>query len=218
MESHYRVVLVHGFLKSKKDMMVLEKKILEKGYSVENIELPLTFSEISICEEILANKIKNIKLSKMKNSKRIILIGHGLGGLLLRRVLPMFYEDFIDIKLILIGAPNRVPEIVLKNIKIIKLLSKIFKPLKIFFNNEIEKTITKKEIQIGVVAGTERGKKSILKDEIRLNDGVFYLEEVCFKFEHELLKIPFSHNELHKRNGTIEYIFDFIEAGKFDIK
>ena len=214
----YRIVLIHGFLKNNNDMKYLANFFQDKGFLVDSLNLPLTFSEIKKSEYILSEKIKYILKDKINPSKELVLIGYGLGGVVLRKVISELNISNSFIKIILIASPTKMPKIFKTYPKILKITSKIFKPLNVFQSGDIERLEKCEEFKLGIIAGTSSEDTTFFKILDTYNDGTFSLDEVTFQEEFELLKIPFGHNELHKRKGTAEYILDFIETGKFKVE
>lgn len=213
----YRIVLIHGFLKNSKDMSYLADFLSNKGFLVDNLNLPLTFSEIRESEKILSQKITAILKDKINPSKELVLIGYGLGGVILRKVISELNISNSFIKIILIASPTKMPKLFKSYPKILKIASKIFKPLDVFHSGDIEKLEKCEEFKLGIIAGTDSEDKTFFKILDSYNDGTFSLDEVVFQQKFELLKVPFGHNEIHKRKGTAEYILDFIETGKFKV-
>ncbi len=216
----YRILLVHGFLGSSKDMEFIEKFLSNLGFRVDNLDLPLTFENIEVSEKIIEEKIKNIKRSKFDKHEELILVGYGLGGILVRKVVEKESLKDSFVKMILIASPTKTPIVFEKMRLLAQPLSYIFKPLKIFMENEIEKIEKPKNTTVGIIRGTEHSNRIFQKWLKPYNDGIYNSDEVVFKNEDnieefEIINIPFGHKELHKKQGTAEYILDFIETGKF---
>lgn len=43
---NYRIALIHGFFRNYKDMEELENNLMNMGYTVDNLNFPLTFPSI----------------------------------------------------------------------------------------------------------------------------------------------------------------------------
>lgn len=211
---YYRVLLVHGFFGSSRDMEYIASSLRKSGYRVDNLNLPLTFSDVSLSEKIIKEKLQEISRDRFSKNCEIILIGYGMGGFLARKVINDLGLQKFFMKMILIASPTKIPEIMKKNMKIVRVLSKIFKPLEIFLSDEIEKLPEPKE-EVGIVRGTEPDSQIFRKYLSDYNDGVLNRDEVIFSKKVEIIDIPFGHKEIHQRPGTVEYITDFIETGKF---
>lgn len=211
---YYRVLLVHGFFGSSRDMEYIASTLRKSGYRVDNLDLPLTFSEIAFSEKIIKEKLEEIYKDRFSKNSEIILIGYGMGGFLVRKVInDMGLKEFF-MKMILIASPTKTPEVMRKNRGVIRFLSGIFKPLKIFLGDEIE-NLPEPQEDLGIIRGTEADSQIFRKYLSEYNDGVLNREEVIFSKKFEIIDIPFGHKEIHKRPGTVEYVMDFIETGKF---
>ncbi|MGL6120095.1 MAG: esterase/lipase family protein, partial [Fusobacteriaceae bacterium] len=103
-----RIILIHGFLKNNNDMKYLEKFFLNKGFLVDNLNLPLTFSKIKKSEDILSEKIKYLLKDKINPSKELVIIGYGLGGVVLRKVINNLNISNSFIKIVLIASPTKM--------------------------------------------------------------------------------------------------------------
>lgn len=214
---YYRVLLVHGFFGSSRDMEYIASTLRKSGFRVDNLNLPLTFSEISLSEKIIRTKLKEISGDRFSKNSEIILIGYGMGGFLVRKVInDMGLEDFF-MKMILIASPTKTPKIIKINMGVVKFFSRVFKPLKIFLKEEIENLPEPRE-ELGIIRATEPDSNLFKKHLSEYNDGVLNRDEVVFNREFEIIDIPFNRKEVHKRPGTVEYIMDFIETGKFKHK
>lgn len=212
---YYRILLVHGFAQSSKNMEYIASSLKKAGFRVDNLNLPLTFSEIEVSERIIKDKITEISRDKFSRGSEIILVGFGLGGVLVRKVVENENLSKFFIKMILIASPTKTP-VSMKNIQpLLRILGKLFKPLKIMLKNEIEKIGVPEDVDIGIIRGTEPDTKLFSRFLEDYNDGAFNRDELIFEKEFEVIDIPFGHNELCTRAGTVGYILDFIETGKF---
>lgn len=211
----YRILLVHGFFQSKKNMKYIQEFLIKEGYRVDSLDLPLTFKNIEVSEKIISNKIKEFIIDNKKVKSELVLIGFGIGGIILKKLIEKFKLENYFIKVILIATPSKKTILSKKYHGILSVISKIFKPLKIFLGNEIEEIKLPKDINIGIIRGTEANFKLFQKNLPEYNDGFYVASELLYDFETEVIDIPFGNNELLKRRGTVEYILDFIETGKF---
>ncbi|MGL4254120.1 MAG: esterase/lipase family protein [Fusobacteriaceae bacterium] len=211
---YYRVLLVHGFFGSNRDMEYIASVLRNSGFRVDNLNLPLTFSDITFSEKIIRAKLEEISKDRFSKNSEIILIGYGMGGYLVRKVIhDMGLKDFF-MKMIFIAAPTKTPKIIKINMGLVRVLSKIFKPLKIFLEDEIE-NLPEPQEELGIIRSTEPDSHLLKKYFSEYNDGALNSDEVVFNREFEIIDIPFGRKEVHKRPGTVEYIMDFIETGKF---
>ena len=64
---NYRIALIHGFFRNYKDMEELENNLMNMGYTVDNLNFPLTFPSIDMSINILKKYLLSLKEKKMKS-------------------------------------------------------------------------------------------------------------------------------------------------------
>ena len=208
----FRVVLIHGFNKSYRDMGALQENLELLGYRVENLNFPLTFPDIKFSESMLKEFLLDLKYGGLNEKEEIILIGYGLGGKLIEGTLRDEEVKGIVDKVILISAPLRDSVIHRRLKRAFPILDNIFKPLRVLKKNSTFKLDD--NIEVGVIIGTETcGIFSRWLGEF--NDGIVNYKECLYEGAKETLKIPLVHNEIHKKMGTAKYINNFISKGVF---
>jgi len=84
---NYRIALIHGFFRNYKDMEELENNLMNMGYTVDNLNFPLTFPSIDMSIEILKKYLLSLKEKKINKQNEIVLIGFGFGGVLIREII-----------------------------------------------------------------------------------------------------------------------------------
>lgn len=209
---NFRVVLIHGFHQSYRDMIPLQEHLESLGYRVENLNFPLTFPDIKFSQEMLKSFLLDLKYSGLNEKEEIVLIGYDLGGKLIETTLRDEQVKGIVDKVILIGAPLRDSVIHRRLKRVFPLLDKIFKPLSLL--NKRSTFELDDSIEVGVIIGTEPyGIFSRWLGEY--SDGVVNYKECLYSKAKEVLKIPLIHKELHKKMGTAKYVNNFISKGKF---
>lgn len=209
---NFRVVLIHGFNQSYRDMIPLQEHLELLGYRVENLNFPLTFPDIKFSQEMLKNFLLDLKYSGLSEKEEIVLVGYDLGGKLIASTLKDEKVKGIVDKIILIASPLRDSVIHRRMKRVFPLLDKIFKPLALLNKkNSIE---LDESIQVGVIIGTEPyGIFSRWLGEY--SDGVVNYKECLYGKAKEVLKIPLIHKEIHKKMGTARYVNNFISKGVF---
>lgn len=211
----FKVILVHGFYNSYRDMESLEENLETLGYRVENLNFPLTFPDISCSENMLKQYLLDLKYNGDSENEEIILIGYGLGGKLIERTLRDKSVKGIVDKVILIATALKDSVVRRRMNRVFPFLDKIFKPLKIF--NKNEKVEFDKDIEVGIIIGTEPyGIFSRWLSEY--SDGIVNKKECLYSKAKDTLLLPLGHDEIHKKLGTAKYISNFIAKGGFRIK
>ena len=211
----YRIVLIHGFHRSYKDMEPLEQNLKSLGYKVENLNFPLTFPDIKFSKEMLKQFLLDLKYGGMIEKEEIVLIGYGLGGKLIEETLKDEEVDGIVDKIILIAAPLRDSVVHRRLKRVFPLLDTIFKPLKVLGKRK-KFEIKNSKIEIGIIIGTET--EGIFSRWLgEFNDGLLNSKECMLETAKDTLLIPLVHDEIHKKMGTAKYINNFISKGRFRI-
>ncbi|MEE1475936.1 alpha/beta hydrolase [Fusobacterium sp.] len=211
----YRIVLIHGFHRSYKDMEPLEQNLKSLGYKVENLNFPLTFPDIKFSKEMLKKFLLDLKYGGMIEKEEIVLIGYGLGGKLIEETLKDEEVDGIVDKIILIAAPLRDSVVHRRLKRVFPLLDTIFKPLRVLGKGK-KFEVKNPKIEIGVIIGTET--EGIFSRWLgEFNDGLLNSKECMLDSAKDTLLIPLVHEEIHKKMGTAKYINNFISKGRFRI-
>ena len=211
----YRIVLIHGFHRSYKDMEPLEQNLKSLGYKVENLNFPLTFPDIKFSKEMLKKFLLDLKYGGMIEKEEIVLIGYGLGGKLIEETLKDEEVDGIVDKIILIAAPLRDSVVHRRLKRVFPLLDTIFKPLRVLGKGK-KFEVKNPKIEIGIIIGTET--EGIFSSWLgEFNDGLLNSKECMLDSAKDTLLIPLVHEEIHKKMGTAKYINNFISKGRFRI-
>lgn len=211
----YRIVLIHGFHRSYKDMEPLEQNLKSLGYKVENLNFPLTFPDIKFSKEMLKKFLLDLKYGGMIEKEEIVLIGYGLGGKLIEETLKDEEVDGIVDKIILIAAPLRDSVVHRRLKRVFPLLDTIFKPLRVLGKGK-KFEVKNPKIEIGIIIGTET--EGIFSRWLgEFNDGLLNSKECMLDSAKDTLLIPLVHEEIHRKMGIAKYINNFISKGRFRI-
>ena len=214
---NYRIALIHGFFRNYKDMEELENNLMNMGYTVDNLNFPLTFPSIDMSINILKKYLLSLKEKKINKQNEIVLIGFGFGGVLIRETLKLEEVSGIVDKVILLSSPINDSTLHRRLKRTFPFIDLIFKPLAIYSKTRRDRRRFDKDIEVGLIIGRESsgffGKW--LGD---YNDGYIEMKDVAFPAAKDKILIPITHNELNKRIGTARYIHNFISKGKFRLE
>ena len=214
---NYRIALIHGFFRNYKDMEELENNLMNMGYTVDNLNFPLTFPSIDMSINILKKYLLSLKEKKINKQNEIVLIGFGFGGVLIRETLKLEEVSGIVDKVILLSSPINDSTLHRRLKRTFPFIDLIFKPLAIYSKTRRDRRRFDKDIEVGLIIGRESsgffGKW--LGD---YNDGYIEMKDVAFPAAKDKILITITHNELNKRIGTARYIHNFISKGKFRLE
>jgi len=242
---NYRIALIHGFFRNYKDMEDLENNLMNMGYTVDNLNFPLTFPPIERAIDILKEYLLSLKEKGINKQNEIVLIGFGFGGVLIRETLKLEEVKGIVDKIVLIGfgfggvliretlkleeVKGIVDKIILLSSPIndstlhrrlkrtFPFMDLIFKPLAIYAKTRRDRRRFDKDIEVGLIIGRESS-GFFGKWLGEYNDGYIEMKDVNFPDAKDKILIPITHNELNKRIGTARYINNFIAKGKFRLE
>lgn len=209
-------VLIHGYTKNKNDMLVLAYHLDKLGHTCFAVDLPLTFHDISYASCIFERNVEEI-LNKIGKDKKINLVGHSAGGLVIRDFLEKTkYSDNIN-KCVLIATPNNGSDLADMASKYLKLSSSIFKTVKSIQSDNIKKwrKINYKKIKVAAIAGNKNDLLlgNLLKGE---NDGRVEVRSVFQDSLDDFIVLPYDHEEIHYKLDTAVLVDNFIKCGKFN--
>jgi len=211
-----KIILVHGYFRTQKDMVDLKRNLEGLGYEGILVDLPLTFNNIEYATSIFKERINQI-IYNLKEDEKISLVGHSTGGLVIRLFLSNTkYIDKIH-RCVLIATPNEGCQLADIASRISRIFINIFKTLKSLRHESVEKLnfIHRDNIEIGAIAGNKSnlilGK--LIKAE---NDGRVEVRSVIYDELKDFIIIPYNHNEMHHKFKTAELVHSFLQKGNFN--
>lgn len=211
-----KVILVHGYNKSCKDMVTLKENLEKLGYEGIVVDLPLTFKDIEYATLVFEEKVAEI-ICDLNEDEKISMIGHSTGGIVIRLLLSKIkYIDKIH-RCVLIATPNKGSRLADITSVLSSVFINIFKTLKSIRTENIEKLNLKHidRIEVGAIAGNKNnlflGK--LLNHE---NDGRVEVDSVEYAGLKDFIVVPYGHKEIHYKFEVAKLIDDFLKYGSFN--
>ncbi len=197
-------------------MYPLGKRLKKKGVVVKYLNMPLKRKMLGE-SVLLLKKMLEVEKSKKKQGENLVLIGHSMGGLVIRSVLlEKELREVVD-RVVLIGTPNKGAKLADICKKYIPFLSSIYKPLR-----SLEKENFKNlnlyagdDVEIGCIAGSEGKPLPFRRFLDKENDGMVEVKEVEMEDLKDFLILPLNHRNIHRRDKVVGYIMCFIKNGVF---
>jgi len=204
------IVLVHGFFRTRRDMVFLKVFFHSRGFDVLAPTLPTTFGSLDECTAKLEQEFSGIR----EHYGRIHFVGHSMGGLIVRLFLSRNRVENIG-RCVLIAAPNRGSELV-GAVAWFRPLTFLMPPLREFRPDgvSIPPPRNNPPPEMGAIAGNGGGLFLgwFMKKE---NDGRITVDSAPFTGMKDFLVLPYNHDEIHHRRETAGYILRFLEEGTF---
>ncbi|NMA48779.1 MAG: alpha/beta fold hydrolase [Tissierellia bacterium] len=211
-----RIVLVHGYNKTSKDMKTLKTNLEKMGHFVHLVDLPLTFRSIDDCVELFSKQMEGILSENMDDNDRVSLVGHSSGGL----VIQLYLRNNMCLtgiaRCVLIATPNKGTRLADIAVNLFKPAGKVFKTLNDLTTANAKKSVFDQfhEIEIGAIAGNNCNLLlgRLLENE---NDGRVEVNSVRIEGLQDFIVLPYGHKEIHYQYETAKLVSDFVRKGFF---
>ena len=206
------VVLLHGIMRSAKSFNPFRRELEKKGYHVYSVDYPST--RVSI--EQAADYLHQV-LQSLEGIDQLSLIGHSMGGLVIRAWFQEHEDARID-KVIMLGTPNQGAEMAeaLKNFLPFQwVLGEAGQQLA---TNEMNSArhLAVPSVPFGIIAGGRgeqtNGYNPWLPGD---DDGTVTVASAHLEGEADFLRLPCLHMFLMRDKWVIKAALQFLETGKF---
>ena len=210
------VVLLHGILRSKTDMLMLDKFLEKRGYETINILYPSREMSLEDLTAFVTNKIENNPL--YSTDKTLNFATHSMGGLIARYYIATHKPKNLG-KVVMLGPPNTGSEFAdfLDDNKIFgPAFRAIFGPastqLKTGYDH-IDGDIT---YPLGVIAGSTSINPLAPWVLDGQHDGIVPVERTKIDGMSDHIVIPATHSFMMFNPKVMEQTLNFLKDGKFN--
>ena len=210
------VILLHGILRSKTDMILLEKDIAKLGYNCINILYPSRSKNLEDLTQYIENEIQ--AHDNYNRHAPIHFVTHSMGGLLARYYIATHKPENLG-KVIMLSPPNTGSEFAdffTNN----KLFSSIYKSL---FGPAGQQLVTSHEhpcgnidYPLGIIAGSSSINPLapfILNDE---HDGIVPVERTKLDGMCDHITLKSNHSLMMFDPKVIKQVIYFLENDRFE--
>jgi hypothetical protein len=203
------VVCIHGFLRSKINMILVAKSFRKKGYNVLNFSYPSRSGKIENHAKKLVDEL--ILISKKNPNQKISFVTHSLGGLILRKALnhPNCPIEAKIGRAVLLSPPNK-GAIIARKLKKIKLARLIFGKNAGFelmnYENFDHLGEFPKDLDVLIIAGGS-GFNPLIPTK---NDGKVAVTETYLNTSHKHITLKTGHALISFRKNVIKHAISFI--------
>lgn len=181
------LLLVHGLWRTPLSFLVLVRRLRQWGYSTEQF----AYAAVAQPYEVIAARLAN-RLNRLAAQGPYAVIGHSLGGILLRSAL-LLNVGPAPSRLIMLGPPNRPP-------KLARLLGGYWMYQRLMgecganlASSVFYEQLPPPTVPYTIVAGTAgpRGRWSPFGDEP--NDGIVAVTETRIREDDPIVTLPVTH-------------------------
>ena len=210
-EGNSIVVLLHGLGRSKYAMWLLEQRLQNAGFQVENIG----YSSLRASPDQIVNSVsQKIARCCIGKSRELHFVGHSLGGLIIRAYLANNAVPNLG-RVVLIGTPNKGSEIVdrYKDQWWLKLLGPTVQALGTT-RGSLASSLPQPNYPLGVIAG----RSGVLRNEHLLpgpDDGLVSLESTKVRGMQDFVVVDSGHSMMRYNKDVADQTISFLSTGQF---
>ena len=200
-------ILVHGIWMQGLLLRVMGRRLESKGFRTKTISYNFLNKTPAENAQHLYNEIG------LLGAKKINLVGHSLGGIVILHLLQQFHDLDVD-KVVLIGTPAK-GSWVARRLHAMPLL----RPL---LGQSVEKGLLGGapnftiERPLGIITGRGKfGVSALLYRSDELNDGVVRESETLLENATDRITVPLSHSAMVFSRQCSDYVAQFLSTGQF---
>lgn len=212
------VVLLHGILRSRTDMLGLEGYLLKQGYETINILYPSRKKNLEDLTDFVADKIENHPAYSPE--KTLNFVTHSMGGLIARYYIATHKPENLG-KVVMLGPPNTGSEFadfLSENKLLAPLFKNIFGPASAQLTtsyDHIEDDIT---YPLGVIAGNASINPLapwVFPNHKGAHDGIVPVERTKIKGMTDHIVMKSTHTFMMFNPKVMRQVHKFLKHGKF---
>ncbi len=210
------VVLLHGILRSKHDMLLLNNTFKKHGYTTLNIQYPSREQNLEDLSDFVHNKI--INSPDYSNDIVINFVTHSMGGLITRYYIARKKPKNLG-KVVMLGPPNTGSEFA-DWLSDTKVLAPVFKTVFGPASNQLRTDYPHIDGDINYPLGVIAGNLSInplapwvLEGD---HDGVVPVERTKIEGMSDHIVIPATHSFMMFNKDVMDQALYFLKHSKFN--
>ena len=203
------VILVHGIIRSSKSFAKMESVLRDSGYHVFGFDYPSTRVEIPASADYLHQVIDSLE-----GITEINLVGHSMGGLVIRSYLKDHRDPRIK-RLVMLGVPNqgaRMASLLQKNVLYRTLYGPAGQQL-IDDSNELIAELPTPECEFAVISGARGNSQGFNPLVPGDDDGTVSLESTRLPGAADFMTVTAMHSFLMNSPGVISATERFLKTG-----
>lgn len=210
------IVLLHGILRSKTDMLFLSNHFQKRGYKTLNILYPSREKDLQELSKFVHDKIT--EHPDAKTIEKIHFVTHSMGGLITRYYIHEHRPDKLG-KVVMLSPPNsgsEAADFLKANTFLAPIFENLFGPAGQQLSTDYEHNLSDIDFPLGIIGGN----KSInpfahlaLEGE---HDGIVPTERMKINGMQDFIILPVTHSLMMFDKTVIKQAEYFLEYGKFE--
>jgi hypothetical protein len=211
------VILLHGWGRTEKSMIVLQLALKHAGYSVVNIDYPSNDKTISELSDLAVQQ--GIDQCESQGAKIIHFVTHSLGGILVRQYFETRTLEKLG-RVVMLGAPNKGSEVIDMYRKI-HLFRHLAGPAGLALgtsDGDVPNTLGAVSFELGVIAGSRSINPLLSLLLPGEDDGKVSVESTKVEGMSDFITLPTTHPTMLASPNVIKQMLHFLMHGSFDTK
>jgi len=210
------VVLLHGILRSKTDMLMLDKHLEKQGYYTANILYPSREMSLEDLTQFVTEKIENHP--DYSADKTLHFVTHSMGGLIARYYIATHKPKNLG-KVVMLGPPNTGSEFadfLSENEVLGPIFHGIYGPASKQLKTDYDHIDGDIDYPLGVIAGSASINPLapwILEGE---HDGIVPVERTKIEGMSDHIVIPTTHTFMMFNPTVMKQVEHFLKDGQFN--
>lgn len=212
------VVLLHGILRSKLDMLPLTKYLQDRGYDALNILYPSREKSLEDLSDFVHEKI--LSYPGYDDGVTVHFVTHSMGGLITRYYIARQTPERLG-KVVMLGPPNTGSEFAdwLSDTEILAPLFKtVFGPASTQLRTDYKHIDGDITYPLGVIAGSTSINPLAPWILNGAHDGIVPVERTKIDGMSDHIVIPATHSFMMFNPDVMAQVYAFLKNGKFQRK
>jgi pimeloyl-ACP methyl ester carboxylesterase len=208
-----QVVVLHGLGRSESAMLLLENELAGAGFEVHNIGYPSNDQPPDALIDLVS---RAVEACCANNGRTMHLVGHSLGGLLIRAYLQQGHPDNLG-NVVLLGTPNRGSELADLSDGLPGTVLELAGPTARLLGtgpDDFPASLAPPDYPVGVIAGTRDA--LVTNEWLPLpNDGMVSLESARLKGMTDFKSFDVTHWGLRNNREVAAAVVQFLRTRQF---
>lgn len=208
------VILLHGLSRRALSMVRIEQNLLNRGFSVSNIDYPSTQDTI---EELVDGYIVDRVAEIPTGIRKVHFVTHSMGGILVRYFLKEHSFERLG-RVVMLAPPNRGSELIdlLGDNPLWQLMAGPAGQQLGTRPESLPNKLGPVDFELGVIMGTKTISPLLSTMLPGANDGKVTVERAKIDGMRDLLLEPTNHTFIMQEPSVIDQIVYFLVHGEFD--
>lgn len=213
------VILLHGILRSKTDMLPLARHLHKSGYETINILYPSRKQSLEDLTNYVEEKIRAAE--NFSETKTLHFVTHSMGGLIARYYISTRHPKNLG-KVVMLGPPNTGSEFadyLTGNKKLAPLFRKIFGPASSQLVTKYPHPDEAITYPLGIIAGNRSinplSPFVLPRKTVGAHDGIVPVERTKINGMKDHIVVPSTHSFMMFNPNVMRQVENFLREEKF---